>query len=314
MKQFLIIFITCIFVLAVFIGRCNDDTTIDEERTEFVQAEKIDNTTKEKNEKGSESEEYHKKRINKDSAFVIPKEPNDVSSQILVRKAYTTSYNRNTRCPNWVAWELTREHTYGPFSRDGVPYYADDGTVYGIGSVSAETIKNCYIMDLESEEPRQQLMDWSTKFNMSHGHMCPAGDNKWDKSAMNQTFLLTNMCPQDEKLNNGGWRALEEKCRSWARLYGEIYIVAGPIYNGIPKRYLGQIAIPDAFFKVILCINNKPKAIGFVYQNDSFSQSFRETHCTVDSVESITGFDFFGQLEDSIEEGIESHSNLNDWK
>ena len=62
---------------------------------------------------------------------------------------------------------------------------------------------------------------------MTHGHMCHAGDNKWDKAAMNQPFFLTDMCPQDEKLNGGGWKRPEEKCLTGAAQYGSIYIVAG---------------------------------------------------------------------------------------
>ena len=163
--------------------------------------------------------------------LLAPAIPNKISSQFLQRLGYITSYNHNTKCPNWVAWKLTRAHTDGPFPRKGVPYYSDDGIAEGIGYVTQETCKNGYFVDLESKEPRQKLSDWTRDYNMSHGHMCPAGDNKWDKAAMNQSFLLTNMCPQDEKLNGGGWKKLEEKCRTWANLYGGIYIVAGPVFN-----------------------------------------------------------------------------------
>lgn len=310
MKYFLIIFIICIFILALIIGRCNGECTTDEENIECIQSVKEIKTIEEKNEIGEDNE----KHIYDTSAYEIPLILNDVPSQLLVRLAYTTSYNRDTHCPNWVSWRLVREHTDGPFSRNEVPYYTEDGTIIGIGRVTSETIKNSYILDLESEVPRQQLTDWSTDYNMSHGHLCPAGDNKWDKAAINQTFLLTNMCPQDKNLNNGGWRALEEKCRTWAKLYGDIFIVAGPVFKGEPSRYLGQIAIPDAFFKVVLCMQTQPKAIGFLYHNDSSSQSIQETFCTIDDVEAITGFDFFSQLDDSIEDDIESHCNLNDWK
>jgi len=234
-------------------------------------------------------------------------------SQILYRNAYITSYNKSTRCPNWVAWHLTREHTDGPYPRKGAPYYAEDGTVYGIGKVTPETNKGDYFLDMECEEPRQELNDWSTDYDMSHGHMCPAGDNKWDRAAMNQTFLLTNMCPQDAKLNSGGWNRLEEKCRTWAKKYEEIYIVAGPVYKGKPTRYLGQIAVPDAFFKVILCMQGTPKAIGFLYENDPSSQSMKDKVCSVDEVESITGFDFFSSLPDEIEDSVESSSDFNQW-
>lgn len=241
--------------------------------------------------------------------------PKGTPSQILSRIGYTTSYNCNTKCPNWVAWELSRAHTDGPFSRKGVPYYSNDGSVEGIGYVTQETCRNDYFVDLEAREPRQQLSDWTRDYNMSHGHMCPAGDNKWNKAAMNQSFLLTNMCPQDEKLNGGGWKKLEEKCRKWANLYNNIYIVAGPVFNEPNTRTLGEgrIAIPDAFFKVVLCLEGTPKAIGFLYKNDSSSQSIKDCACSVDNVEELTGFDFFYSLPDNIEDVVESDSNLAKW-
>ena len=241
--------------------------------------------------------------------------PKGTPSQILNRIGYTTSYNCNTKCPNWVAWHLTSVHTDGPFTRKGVPYYSNDGRVEGIGYVTQETCRNGYFVDLEAKEPRQQLSDWTRDYNMSHGHMCPAGDNKWDKAAMNQSFLLTNMCPQDEKLNGGGWKKLEEKCRTWAKQYGEIFIVAGPIYNEPMTRTLGEgkIAVPDAFFKVVLCLEGTPKAIGFLYKNGPSSQSIKDCVCSIDSVEELTGLDFFTSLPDDIEDVVESDANLAKW-
>lgn len=245
----------------------------------------------------------------------IPASSHFVDEQILSRKAYTTSYNCNTKCPNWVAWHLTSEHTDGPFPRKGVPYYSNNGIVEGIGSVTQETCRNGYFVDIEAKEPRQLLSDWTRDYNMSHGHMCPAGDNKWDKAAMNQSFLLTNMCPQNERLNGGGWKKLEEKCRTWANQYGDIYIVAGPIFSEPITRTLGEgkIAVPDAFFKVVLCLEGTPKAIGFLYKNDSSSQSIRECSCSVDNIEELTGLDFFYSLPDDIENIVESDSNLSKW-
>ena len=250
-----------------------------------------------------------------DMDVLTPAMSSNVPSQILERLGYITSYNNETKCPNWISWHLTKEHIDGPYSRNGVPYYADDGTVFGIGRVTPETCRNGYFVDLEAEEPRQQLSDWTRDYNMSHGHMCPAGDNKWDKVAMNQSFLLTNMCPQDAKLNSGGWNSLEEKCRTWAKLYGDIYIVAGPLFNESITRTIGagKIAVPDAFFKVILCLEGIPKAIGFIYRNDSSSQLMKDCVCSVDDVEELSGFDFFHSLSDDVENTIEATSSINPW-
>ncbi len=248
-------------------------------------------------------------------ALLAPSMPSYIPSHILERLGYITSYNHDTKCPNWVAWKLHRGHTDGPFSRKGVPYYDEDGIAIGIGFVTPETCRNGYFVDMEIEEPRQHLSDWTREYNMSHGHMCPAGDNKWDKAAMNQSFLLTNMCPQDEKLNGGAWKKLEERCRTWTSLHGDIYIVAGPIFNKSITRTLGEgrIAVPDGFFKVILCLEGTPKTIGFLYKNDSSIQTIKDCVCSVDIIEEITGFDFFHNLEDEIENVIESTSELNKW-
>ena len=39
----------------------------------------------------------------------IPAKLKNVSEQILQRKGYTVSYNKDLKIPNWVAWELTPE-------------------------------------------------------------------------------------------------------------------------------------------------------------------------------------------------------------
>ncbi len=49
--------------------------------------------------------------------FDIPAPLLDRAEKILVRKAYTVSYNEDRRIPNWVAWELTRDHTTGKVKR-----------------------------------------------------------------------------------------------------------------------------------------------------------------------------------------------------
>lgn len=306
MKKIIIIFFVSIFFIAFIVGRCNNVDSMDTAQS-VVPTIVPDETI---------NTEIPQITTSVDSFPVeIPSMPNNTQSQMLYRLAYCTSYNNETKCPNWVAWRLTSGHTDGPFPRRGVPYYSNDGSVEGIGYVTQETCRNGYFVDLEAKEPRQQLSDWTRDYNMSHGHMCPAGDNKWDKAAMNQSFLLTNMCPQDEKLNGGGWKKLEEKCRTWANLYGGIYIVAGPIFNEPITRTLGEgeIAIPDAFFKVVLCLEGTPKAIGFFYKNDSSSQSIKDCVCSVDNIEELTGLDFFTSLPDDIEDVVESDANLAKW-
>lgn len=227
----------------------------------------------------------------------LPRQNKIYPEVILFRVAYTVSFNPDTRNANWVAWSLKREHTDGPFTR--------------------RKVNSSYYEDIDSILNHQILDDWrNASPPYDHGHMCPAGDNKWDEAANRQTFFLSNICPQHEMLNQGDWENLESKCRSWANDFGEIFIVAGPIFESSPYRTLPEssIAIPDKFFKVVLCLSPKPMAIGFVYPNDDSKHRFFEVAKSIDYIEKITGIDFFYMLDDEIENQIESSYNLKDWK
>ena len=47
-----------------------------------------------------------------------PKVMDDRENQVIVHKGYTVSYNKDTRLPNWVAYELTDVEVNGcPASR-----------------------------------------------------------------------------------------------------------------------------------------------------------------------------------------------------
>ena len=157
--------------------------------------------------------------------------------------------------------------------------------------------------------------------------MCPAGDNKWDKQAMMESFLFTNVCPQNHGLNKYEWNSLEIACREWAKAYGAVDIVCGPIYSSGAERYRvgkdsqnsqktigrNKVWVPDAFFKVILCRQGRPKAIGFIYRNEGVKQYVDEAVCSVDKVEALTGIDFFPSLDDKIERVVEAEVRFSDW-
>ena len=138
--------------------------------------------------------------------------------------------------------------------------------------------------------------------------MAPAGDMKWSKKAMEESFYMSNICPQDHNLNTKSWNNLEMKSREWARRYGKVYIVCGPIYNGKRNEYIGEhrVKVPDAFFKVIL-INesNKQCAIGFLFENEAGERPLKEYIVSVDQIEKTTGMDFFSALPDDVENRLE---------
>lgn len=214
---------------------------------------------------------------------------------ILAREAYTSSYNIETLCPNYVAWHLTADRIEGNAVRKNV-FRGDDDI---------------------PEKYRIETSDYA-RSGYDRGHMCPAGDCKSSDEMMSESFLMTNICPQGHNLNAGDWKELEELCREWASSYGEIFIVCGPIFDSERPKTIGKskghkVSVPDRFFKVVLMMGRVPKAIGFIYPNEDTNLDVRDYAVSVDEVERITGIDFYPSLPDDIESEIESECKPGAW-
>lgn len=227
-----------------------------------------------------------------DDKLVMQTSPKGTPEQILKRTGYVASYNKTTLLPNWVAWHLTAERTEGSAKRSGVDFAED------------------------TEVPEPRATDWDY-YNSGYdrGHMCPAADNKWSKKAMEESFLFTNMCPQNGNLNRGDWNEMEMACRKWAKKYGDLYIVCGPILYKDKHKTIGKnkVVVPEAFFKVVLRTGDDPQAIGFIYKNTSGNRPKDSYVNTVDEVERITGIDFFPSLPDDVEKKVEAECDLGLW-
>jgi len=226
--------------------------------------------------------------------YELPAPLTDRPEQILKRRAYTTSYNNKSKTPNWVAWHLTKAHTYGDHQRKNEVFFEDEAIESSLRATDNDYYNSRY----------------------DRGHMCPAGDNKWDAQAMRESFLFTNICPQNHGLNKYEWNDLEIQCRDWAREYGAIDIVCGPIFSSTDdQKTIGRnkVWVPDAFFKVILCRQGNPKAIGFIYRNEGKKQTQEEALRSVDEIETLTGIDFFPSLDDATETRIEAETSLEAW-
>lgn len=209
-------------------------------------------------------------------------------------QGYVSSYDAVTKNPEWVAYELTKEETYGDAVREGKFFSPDDRVLL----------------------PQPDDYDYRGS-GWTRGHLAPAADFRWSDDAMWETFHFTNCCPQDEELNNGMWNTLEKKCRTWARRFGNIYIVTGPIVGENRYGTIGDshVVIPDAFFKAVMVHDgNRWQSIAFVMQNRSYNDNMQNCAMSVDELEELTGFDFFTAMEDDSEAAAEKSYKLSFWK
>lgn len=217
--------------------------------------------------------------------------PSGSTSQIKEYTGFTLSYNKDNRTPNYVVWELLGTETGGSVSRTD-NFWADDD------------IDGC-----------TKHSDY-TRSGFDRGHMCPAADQKWSEEAMNDCFVMANMCPQLHELNAGAWEELEKKERTWAKRDSAVMIIAGPIYTEDDNKYIesSKVRVPGAFFKVLLApYLDEPRGIAFVYPHMNCPGNMQDYATSIDEVEKITGFDFFSELPDEIEGKVEATYSFTDW-
>ncbi|MBR5477915.1 MAG: DNA/RNA non-specific endonuclease [Bacteroidaceae bacterium] len=225
--------------------------------------------------------------------LAIPQFTKSTKSQVIEHVGYTVSYNEQRRNPNWVAYELTGEEVDGTEPRGSK--FIPDPNVIG----------------------RQAVDDDYKHSGWDRGHLAPAADMKWSEQAMDESFYLSNISPQNGNLNRGVWKSIEELTRDNAHRYGEILVVTGPVFTD--KKGLGYIGdnrvlIPNGFYKVLLAYDNGYTGIGFYCENVAGKKKLQTYARSIDEIEEITGIDFFHQLPDDIETELENGFDWNDWK
>ena len=214
---------------------------------------------------------------------------------IVKHKHFALSYVEKYEVAEWVAYELTRNQ----LKQNRVPRADNFLPDQVVATSSADTY-----------DYRGSGYD--------RGHLIPAADRAFSREAMDETFLMSNITPQDRSFNGGIWRELEELVRDWAYKFNKLYIVTGPVLTQPIKGTIGKnkVAVPSAFYKVILDISEPElKAIAFIIPNELSNQPLQDFATSIDQVEQQTGIDFFGDLlEDKLETELEKDFEVALWE
>lgn len=132
-----------------------------------------------------------------------------------------------------------------------------------------------------------------------------------------ETFLMTNVSPQKTVLNQKIWERLNDlELNYFAKQFGKLWVMAGPIFEPPTERIRGawRVEIPDAFYKIYAAPEAK-KMLAFVMpQNLHGDEPLEHFLTSVDSIERLTGLDFFRQLEDAEERRLEAAIEPDAWR
>ncbi|OAA58606.1 mitochondrial nuclease [Niveomyces insectorum RCEF 264] len=214
------------------------------------------------------------------------------------RSALVSAYDRRLRNPHWVAEHIT------PASlavRDGDRQHSTFVEDAGVPEMFRARLKDYF------------------RSGYDRGHQVPAADCRWSQQAMDETFFLSNMCPQvGEGFNRDYWAHFEDFVRRLTTRYPSVRVVTGPLY--LPQRdtadgkwyvryeVIGSppnVAVPTHFYKVIFAETaapgggDAPVALGaFVLPNAPIpnSKPLADFEVPLEAVERASGLEFASKL------------------
>ncbi len=223
---------------------------------------------------------------------------------LLIKRQYALSYSKTRGTPNWVAWHLNKSWK-GDAKRSG-DFESDPNLPAGWYQVTTK--------------------DYSGS-GFDRGHMCPSDDRDASDADNKATFIMTNIAPQTADNNQETWRLLEEYARRLVMNENkELYIICGSYGKGGTNKDKerknelanGKITVPARFWKIIVVLDNgnndlqrinantRVIAIDTPNTHDVDEKPLITYRVNVRAIEKATGYNFFSNLPQSLQDQLEN--------
>ncbi len=224
------------------------------------------------------------------------------------QRSFSVLYDADNYLPLWVAYPLCRGNMYGSGGR------VDDWGIY----------------DPNIPKDKQLNMKYSYNGSYDRGHMLPSASRVASNDDNRQTFYPTNMTPQLGSLNQKKWATIEGQVRDWAEGCDTLYVVTGAVmqtvgggesvnYTYCKSDSEKSVAIPNYYYKALLQYRNNGGAKSYqaialwVPHTPASGAATMDDAITIDRLEELTGYDFFPNLDPSVEASVESTIDNRFW-
>jgi endonuclease G, mitochondrial len=220
------------------------------------------------------------------------KSGDDSDNYLVVHRTHVLSYNNSRGTLNWIAWR-TRRADLGE-SRERPDFETDKS--------------------LPQNFKRARYYDYSGS-GYQRGHMLPSADRFSDAELNAETFLMTNIVPQEGDLNEFPWQKLESHARKLVYRGGETYTIAG-VY-GDKGKLKDKVTVPTNCWKVIV-VFTRGQSVNSIKTDTQIiavdmpnidgidDEPWQNYVTTIDAIEARTGLDLFDLLPDDVENAIEA--------
>ena len=233
--------------------------------------------------------------INTNLPWGKPIDNDHVDDQVLlVQRDYVNAYDKTLRVPLWSAERLDAKR---------------------IGKVPQRV--NCFRAD-----PRIKPDDASAPSDYSEpiydqGHLSPDADQDSSLTAAINTYVMSNMAPENCQFNRGIWQILEGLTRKWAKERGTLFVLSGSVFDRdgdgrrdpdaqalrmVSRNGKSRVAIPSAMYKIIAFRrpDGNVETLTILLPHDTSNPNgdealtyLRAHITTIAKVEALTGLDLF---------------------
>ncbi len=242
----------------------------------------------------------------------------------LERLAYIAQYDSVRRVTNWVAYHVDPTTYKCPRHPDGSTGRYGKYASYRNDPDVGNELKKYNFAD--------QHKTWR---NYETGHLVPwaiacgdydgdgknyADGDKDEFQAFKEINYYTNMTHQHGKGFNGAggiWYKIENYVREKLIKKGKkVWIFAGPVFGKTPYDVYRGVEVPAMYFKIVITEENgKPNILAFLLPHRMMGQKKNQSEAdflvSVNHIESMTGLDFFPEINN---DSLERFPTFKNWK
>lgn len=228
--------------------------------------------------------------------------------EIIEHLGMVLGFDCDYKMASWAFHVLTPDVSFGTVSRSN-DFRVDEKSACG----SAQEAD--YFLRKEREDGTFEY----DGFGYDRGHLAPSADFRWSANALSESYYYSNMTPQHPDFNRESWAALEGLLRKTVdQEKKQFYIITGPVlHDSLPiiERSVNKLKIPEYHYKIIVdASSDNPRGMAFLMPNRKCEKRLSEYVISIDSLEILTGIDFFPEMNDALESKIEAKAEFTSWK
>jgi endonuclease G len=211
---------------------------------------------------------------------------------LVTRDGYALEESEKDKIPVWVCERITRDQVTGPLTGGRIRFRADPLLPVEARAVDADYVRSGY----------------------DRGHQAPLANQTRSQRLRDETFFLSNVVPQNSRLNQQAWAALEERVRDWAADRDTIYSITGPLFwdpreddpstarGYVEYEWIGnRVSVPTHLYKIVIGRQRDSQgwdAVAFVFPNKAYDRTvdFSSFIRAIGWIQTRAGIIFFPDL------------------